>query len=863
MAFKKRENPERSAESPEKLFPLLQRTGKNSPSLWSQQTDLLREYVLKRVKAKDLAIELPTGTGKTLTGLLIADWRRRQGMGRAIFACPTIQLVRQVVAAAKKEGIPVVDLSGSAQQWDSADRTSYERGRATAIVPYSSIFNTSPKLIEADIIIFDDAHAGEQYVSTAYTVEINRRSHREIYNSVLESLAPMMSDERYNQLSTSSPVAGSKQLVDAYFLPQREDLLPALGRALTKLNEAKRSDKEARNQAFSLSSLIDNLSACTLYLSWSKLEVRPPTAPTFENSLFSQANQRVYLSATLGEAGELERAFGRPFIHRLPLPPEAPAPTSGRKFLVFPHLIAGVDPDDFTRELINTSERAIIITSSDSTLAEAEQSIVPQNWEIFRKDDLESTFDDFTSSKNAVAVMANRYDGIDLPGDACRVVALSGFPSMTNLQERFYATRARSSIVSEERVRSRVVQGIGRCTRSKKDWALVIIADAEMTTYLSRDEIRKTLPADLQAEVVFGLDQSETSADDVRENVAAFMAQGDEWLDNGEPEISSIGLEIQQEIRVASPGLSKAAQLEVEALECMWHNDWKGAGEKFHGAAEELGQYQEARGYRATLLFRSAVLMDKAGRSTKNAELSVSADAIAARAVAAAAPGTWMNSFLPFEGREPEGISAVQSVAVTNLSTLIGTHGTPDKLRSEFAAIFEGLSSIDHKAYEPALSKLGLLIGAEALKPRGDGRTDSAWCWDSKLWITLEAKSEHKETGQIGIDDVRQVIGHLKLLSKDRNEKIPHDSATVMISPRSTVKRDAMALATEITWRVSPSLILGMANDIERMWKSLSPLRNIKNPTERHEGILQSLREYRLTPESILDRLTVTPLGKS
>ena len=44
----------------------------------------------------DLALELPTGTGKTLPGLLIADWVRRVRSARVAYACPTVQLARQV-----------------------------------------------------------------------------------------------------------------------------------------------------------------------------------------------------------------------------------------------------------------------------------------------------------------------------------------------------------------------------------------------------------------------------------------------------------------------------------------------------------------------------------------------------------------------------------------------------------------------------------------------------------------------------------------------------------------------------------------------------------------------------------------------
>jgi len=863
MAFKQRAAPEVTAATPEKLFPLLARTGANSDGLWSQQTDLLREYAANRITAKDLAVELPTGTGKTLTGLLLADWRRRKTQGRTIFVCPTVQLVRQVVAAAGKEGIPVVDLSGSYKHWDPTAKADYERGRATAVVSYSGIFNVSPKLIEAEVIVFDDSHAGEQYVSKAYTVEVSRFRYSEIYSAILEAVAPSLSSERYNQLIMNDPGAGTRQLVDALFLAQRDDWIVPLSRALDHFSERDGSDKVALSQKYSFSEIKEHLSACTLYLSWAKIEVRPATPPTFENSLFSNAKQRVYLSATLGAAGELERAFGRPEIKRLPLPPEAPTPKSGRRFLVFPHLVPDCDADALTKELIETAGKAIVITPSDATATVAEKSLVPNGWTVFKKDDVEESFDDFAAAKKAVAVLANRYDGIDLPGKACRAVALYGFPGVTNLQEQFYATRARSASVSEERVRSRVVQGTGRCTRGPRDWALVIVADAETTTYLSRVEVRDSLDADLQAEVQFGLDQSEASLENVRENVKAFLAQDKEWRSGAEPQITEIRSGIEEKIPEAAEGLAIAAKSEVEALERMWHGDWYNAAIKTHEAATALNSYRETRGYQGTLLFRAAVLMDKASRMTGDATMEKTADGLADQAVKAATPATWMNAFLPFSGRQAEGESAPLRSAVDRLSTYIDDVGSSAKLKKTFAEMFAGLAQVDHKDYEPALTTLGKFLGADAFKPTGDARTDSAWCWDNALWLAVEAKSEHKPKGTIGIDDVRQINGHLKLVADDRGVAVPSGSAAVMVSPRTTIKREGVVLAAENTFRVTPADILDLAGEVERVWLQLHILRNIKGIGDRREGIVAALRGARLTPEDVADRLTTISIGKS
>ena len=63
--------------------------------LWSHQADLLRAY-LQFLNERDVAIELPTGAGKTLVGLLIAEFRRQALNERIAYVCPTRQLARQV-----------------------------------------------------------------------------------------------------------------------------------------------------------------------------------------------------------------------------------------------------------------------------------------------------------------------------------------------------------------------------------------------------------------------------------------------------------------------------------------------------------------------------------------------------------------------------------------------------------------------------------------------------------------------------------------------------------------------------------------------------------------------------------------------
>lgn len=45
----------------------------------------------------NIALELPTRSGKTLIGLLIGEFRRRKYREKVVYLCPTNQLVHQTV----------------------------------------------------------------------------------------------------------------------------------------------------------------------------------------------------------------------------------------------------------------------------------------------------------------------------------------------------------------------------------------------------------------------------------------------------------------------------------------------------------------------------------------------------------------------------------------------------------------------------------------------------------------------------------------------------------------------------------------------------------------------------------------------
>lgn len=162
MAFQgKNKRTQQQFPSPEELYlsGTLPRTTAAVDALWVHQGDVIRAYAERHLETADLALELPTGTGKTIPGLLLAEWVRRRSEGPVIYATPTKQLARQVLAAARREGVPSHLLIGGHKSWDLVEESAVAGAEAIGITTYSAIFNSSPKLPEPRLIVLDDAHA--------------------------------------------------------------------------------------------------------------------------------------------------------------------------------------------------------------------------------------------------------------------------------------------------------------------------------------------------------------------------------------------------------------------------------------------------------------------------------------------------------------------------------------------------------------------------------------------------------------------------------------------------------------------------------------------------------------------------------
>jgi len=846
------------AKSPEALFRELVRPPNGPPHLWVHQADLLRSYHRDHLRTSDVALELPTGAGKTLPGLLIAEWRRQAFSERVAYLCPTRQLARQVAEQATRYGIEVVVLVGSAQTWGEADRMRFVRGERVAITTYSAVFNSNPQIADAQTLVLDDAHAAEGFVAGAWTVQIDRDGGA-AYEEVLSALANDLDDALLGRLRGPRPElgeAGDVQLVPVRAVHDRAAELHTV--LATRLSGS---------AAFSFSMIRQQLGRCLIYLSWSSILIRPLIPPTFMHPAFDHANQRIYMSATMGEGGELERAFGRTSITRLLVPEGWDQHGTGRRFFLLPELAdaSSEDVGTFVRTAIAEASKALVLCPDRRSLRAVVERLVPDGMPVVGKDDIEDSLQPFIGLDRGVLALANRYDGLDLPDTACRLIVIVGLPAGASLQERFLLTHLGAGGVLRERLRTRLIQGAGRCTRNANDFASVILLGKRVVEFCGRRDVQAATHPEIQAELEFGIDNSMQPLDDLRTNLEAFLTQeqDDTWREQAEPDIDA---RRRVTTRHPAPGaveLSRAAPLEVQAQQALWRGEWGRAVQLARDTMSALTGGAELRPYQALWAYLGAAWASIAADVERDEAYRQVADDLLRRAHAAGRSTAWLRRIAPlpatFGGsRGPDELEAAALDGLALQFDRVAGGTTLERIGSELRAALLGTEA---PAYEQALSKLGTLVGADAAKPPGDAQPDSAWIFGDALWICWEAKSEEASEHQLSVETVRQAASHLRAVAGQRGASIPPGSLTVIASPRQQVATAAQALAPEELRLLHPEEIVKVAEDVLAAWHAVRALGlGLADQTLRSR-LLEQFRSSRCIGTPLVERLSYRPLS--
>lgn len=804
-----------SAENPVLLF----RDLKRAPEvkfLWGHQEKVLDTYNAENLETKDLAIELPTGTGKTLVGLLIGEFRRRSRQERVAFLCSTRQLCAQVHRQAQKYGVATSLLTGPQSSYDETAFYAYQQGKTVAISTYSGLFNTNPRIDDPHIIICDDSHAAEGFICDMWTLRVIRDQHPALFEQMSSLLKGIMTEmAAYNVERQDEKSEKVVELVSPIALYEiKAQLSEVVTAFLDQYSELK----------YPWKLMGQHLPACNLYCSCDTIEIRPLLPPTLTHQPFAGARQRIYMSATLGEDGDLERTFGVKKISRVPVPEGWDKRGTGRRLVLFPELSPKIGPDLLER-LFTEAKRTLVLVPN-IRLRDSFATDLKAKFIVFSGPEVEQHVETFRRhSGPVVLILANRYDGIDFPGDDCRSLLICNLPTGASLQETFFTQRLKAFLITRDRVRTRVTQALGRCTRDESDYSVVLVVGDELVKWFCTAENVRGMHPELQAEVAFGLANSTEGTTETFLSMAkALLTRSEEW-DGAEDSIKLERSKRVKKVDDGAPALQKAAALEIEFNYFQWNGQFEKAYQTADSILSCLAGGEEMRAYQCLWQHQAAVAAYLKWKQTGNDSFRH----IAVERLNNAAKGNfgihWLASLA---GKLGEAAPAAKEAVPENwISTLEKLLGELKLAGSRFdRAVAEQRSfirSTDAKRFHQGLNSLGRMLGATTHEWTGDAKPDGFWRFGILNGFVFEAKTQEFCDGAISVKTVRQALTHEKCVRDDSLLPPFAHCATVVISPRITIESEAHKHAGKLFYCAHA----GLADLFEKAAAALTELRTV------------------------------------
>lgn len=431
-----------------------------------------------RKNEKDLIGILGTGTGKTLIGLLTLQSQLNNNDGPCAYVCPTKQLVNQVVDEAKKFGIKVVTFSKDINRIPSE----FTNSDSILVMTFDKLFNgksvfgvNTAEYIKIGSLVIDDAHTTIKKVQAATTLTICNES--EEYNELFSLLkgdlneqSPAKLDSMMNNDYSNSVMKVPYWTIDS----QKQNILRILKNYVQK-NDAQ----------FSYPFVLETQDLLDIYVSKYQIDIKPYHVPVDMIPSFSNAKHRLFLSATLSNVGA--------FISELSVRKKAvenpirisTLTDTGQKWILACNKINPSYTSKAMRTVVknmyNKKNNILILVPSthDANIWENMGAT------LYSANNISQLKTDFEKESPCMAVLANKYDGIDLPGDLCHFVVLDGTPHQNSLADMSEAQRLPDSKKTISPIVREIEQGMGRAVRSNSDYSLILLLGDKLQDKIS------------------------------------------------------------------------------------------------------------------------------------------------------------------------------------------------------------------------------------------------------------------------------------------------------------------------------------------------------------------------------------------
>ena len=738
--------------------------------LWPWQSEVLAAY--EETKG-DAAIELPTGSGKTLVALLVGELFRQREEKPVAYLAGNKQLAQQVERQAHALNLPIVRFQDGKDTWSPSDIRKYNWGQAIAVMNYWNYFNENPGVEPASMLILDDVHLLEGPLRDFFTVTI--RSNDGLYQKILDVIVKRFPYYRLaaDLLNGVSPPQPPEMLAfpdSAAIADELRDLLDA------NINSPEDSRWWAWNR------IRANLHSCCCLVSGRAFTITPYIPPTQTNDHFAQPQKRLYLSATVGSPDDLQRRLGVPPFDSITATAK---PKQGERFVLMRPEVEPLSASELVRTLqplLRASPKALWLCARGDTADSLEAALKDFNpsSDVLRLSGDNGADERFSQAVDGHLVTAGRYDGMDFPEDACRIEVLPEHPIAISDLEEFITAYLRDAPYAEARSAQRVAQALGRCNRTPDDRAVYVLSDPEFIARFSKRRVISSLPDEVKPDVVRGLERADRPFAEGMEEAKEFL-QGKSFA---HPALSPL---------VDAEATASTAKDEVAGMLALWREDYRKAAQLFDKVAVAISQSRETKAF--WLAFRALALL-LAGQS---GDATASTEALAALR-AAAATGATSTFFTRLRGAQARITGSVTHVQQREEHD--GIFSAWDRLLDRygqsgprFERWSEGLVGDLFSEHHDTVAKTIARIGSELLGLASDtpqptsGEHDAHWELSTPpRMLAFEVKLAPQRE-RIVNDDVEQAEGS----ARASESRTGHGTRILIVTPHG----DADATAIE------------------------------------------------------------------